>query len=173
MLPNIHFSRLLCLSLQTHKPPKASSQQKLPAHTSLCMGQRPSPVLGVEALTFPFAALRKINCFHATACTGGQGLHPAHRTPCRSKYPERGVQTKACTSQALSCFPGATLSAAPGLGSREGLRCLACPTALPHAPCHCQQALASAQCWGLRGLLDQEKDMSSHFACGTENQIQS
>lgn len=27
---------------------------------------------------FPFAALQKMNCFHAAICTGGQGLQPAH-----------------------------------------------------------------------------------------------
>ena len=127
-------------------------------------------MLGVEALMFPIRCSPK-DCFHATVCTGGQGLHPAHNDTMYEQIPrEQRTQVKACTSQASSYFPGATLSAASGPGGREGLRCLTCPRALAcrhqPAPCLCQQALASAQCRGLQRLLDQEKVMSPHVRTG-------
>lgn len=132
-------------------------------HTRLCSGQRRSPVLGVEALMFPFAALRKI-VFRA------RGYTLLTTVPCRSKYAESSVQMKARTSQASSCFPSALLSAASGPGGREGLRCLTCPRALAcrhrPAPCLCQQALASAQCQALQRLPDQGKVTSPHVPTG-------
>lgn len=91
LLPYIHFSRLLCLSLQTHKPPKASSQQKLPVHASLCIGQWRSPVLGDEALMFPFAALQKIIVFMQPSALEASGYTLPTTIPCTSKYPESSI----------------------------------------------------------------------------------
>lgn len=72
LLPYINFSSLLCLCLQPYKLPEASSQQKVPLHASHCIEQWCSPVLGLKTLMFPFAALWKTNCFHATICTRDQ-----------------------------------------------------------------------------------------------------
>lgn len=122
----IHFSICLCLFLQTHKPEKACSQQKLPVHTNLHAGQWCSPVLGVEALMFPFTALQKINCFHAAMCPGGQGLHRAHNDTVCSQHPERSAQMKACTAQ----HPAA-LQHQAWLAGRAGTACSAqepCPS---------------------------------------------
>lgn len=102
---------------------------------------------------FPFTALQKINCFHATICTGGQGLHPAHNDTVYQQIPREQCTYEGLHCSASSCFPSMT---APGLGGREGLHCLKCPRALAPDPSQlpaslCQQALASAQCQGCRG----------------------
>lgn len=105
-------------------------------HTNLHTGQWCSPVLGVEALMFPFTALQKINCFHAALCPGGQGLHRAHND---TVQPAPRAQ---CTDEGLHCS-APSCSAAPGLAGREGWHCLQCPGALSQhqpAPCLCQQA---------------------------------
>lgn len=135
----IHFSICLCLFLQTHKPEKASSQQKLPVHTNLHAGQWCSPVLGVEALMFPFTALQKINCFHAALCPGGQGVHPAHSDTVCSQHPESSAHTKACTAQ----HPAA-LQHQAWLAGRAGTACSAqepCPSTSQQAwPQHSARA---------------------------------
>lgn len=104
-------------------PDRHTSIQKLPAHTSLCMGQQGSPVLGLKALVFPFAARWKINCFHATLCTGGQGLHPAHSDTVYEQTPREPCTDEALHLPGMQLLPGAMVSAASGQGAREALRC--------------------------------------------------
>lgn len=102
---------------------------------------------------FPFTALQKINCFHATICTGGQGLHPAHNDTVYQQIPREQGADEGLHCSASSCFPSMTLSAAPSPGGREGLHCLKCPRALSPGTSQlpaslCQQALPSVQCQG-------------------------
>lgn len=129
---------------------------------------------------FPFTALQKINCFHAAICTGGQGLHPAHNDTVYKQIPR-----EQCTDEGLHCSaPSMTLSAAPGPGGREGLRCLKCPGALApgtsQLPASTSKHWASAQCQGCRGcwikkrschptrLLDREPNPASGLSISSE-----
>lgn len=168
--PYIHFSICLCLFLHTHKPAKSCSQQKLPVHTNPHAGQRCSPVLGVEALMFPFTALQKINCFHATICTGGQGLHPAHNDPVYEQIPREQCADEGLHISASSCFRSMRLCS-PRPEWQEGFALPEVPRALPQA----QPAPASTSHTGLstvpglQGLLDQEKITPPHAPPGQRN----
>lgn len=54
---------------------------------------------------FPFTTLQKINCFHATICTGGQGLHPAHNDTVYEQIPREQCTDEGLHCSASSCFP--------------------------------------------------------------------
>lgn len=120
---------------------------------------------------FPFTALQKINCFHATICTGGQGLHPAHNDTVYKQIPR-----EQCTDEGLHCSaPSMTLSAAPGPGGREGLRCLKCPGAL--APGTSQLPASTSKHWPQRsaraaGAAGSRKGRVTPRASWTESQTQ-
>lgn len=112
-------------------------------------------MLGVRALIVPFSVFWKINCFHATICTEGQGLQPAHNDTVYKQIP--GEQPTGLHLSGIQLLPQRDAfcsGRARGEGGREGLHCLMCPKALAQrqqlAPCLCQQALASAECQGLQ-----------------------
>lgn len=119
---------------------------------------------------FPFTALQKINCFHATICTGGQGLHPAHNDPVYEQIPREQCADEGLHCSASSCFPSMRLCS-PRPEWQEGFALPEVPRALPQA----QPAPAStSKHWPQRsaraaGAMDQEKVTSPHAPPGQRN----